>query len=83
MHRGSLQAAVVHAPGTRWVVRPGPFRVHVTGTRFGVDWSPTAGVLAVTLREGSVVVDGGVLGAGVPLRAGQRLQVALDTARSR
>jgi hypothetical protein len=29
----------------------------------------------VTLREGAVVVDGGVLGAGVPLRAGQRLRV--------
>jgi ferric-dicitrate binding protein FerR (iron transport regulator) len=75
---GRLEAHVVHAPGVRWVVRAGPFRVHVTGTRFGVDWSATAGVLAVTLREGSVVVDGGVLGAGVPLRAGQRLRVGLD-----
>jgi hypothetical protein len=75
---GRLEAHVVHAPGVRWVVRAGPFRVHVTGTRFGVDWSPGRGELAVTLREGSVVVDGGVLGAGVPLRAGQRLRVDRD-----
>jgi tetratricopeptide (TPR) repeat protein len=52
--------------------------VHVTGTRFAVEWSAAAGVLAVTLREGSVVVDGGVLGPGVPLRAGQQLRVGVD-----
>jgi ferric-dicitrate binding protein FerR (iron transport regulator) len=80
LERGRLAAAVQHAADTRWLVRAGPFRVRVTGTRFEVDWQPPAragehGRLAVSLREGSVIVDGGLLGDGVPLRAGQRLRV--------
>jgi transmembrane sensor len=75
---GQLDAHIVHAERTRWVFRAGPFAVHVTGTRFEVDWSPQTRRLVVSLREGSVTVDGAVLGAGVPLRAGQRLSVALD-----
>jgi ferric-dicitrate binding protein FerR (iron transport regulator) len=81
LERGRLDAAVQHAPDTRWLVRAGPFRVRVTGTRFEVDWQPPAGSgggdgrLTVALREGSVIVDGGLLGDGIPLRAGQRLRV--------
>jgi hypothetical protein len=47
--------------------------VRVTGTRFAVVW--LAARLDVSLFEGSVVIDGAVLGAGVPLHAGQRLSV--------
>ena len=83
LHRGSLQAAVKHAPRTRWLVQAGPFQVRVTGTRFDVTWLPDRRQLTVVLREGSVVVGGGLLGAGVPLRAGQRLQVALDSGQVR
>lgn len=83
LHRGSLQAAVNHAPDTRWLVQAGPFQVRVTGTRFDVTWLPDRRQLTVVLREGSVIVGGAVLGAGVPLRAGQRLQVALDTGQIR
>jgi hypothetical protein len=72
---GRLEAVVIHAAKTRWVVRAGPFAVRVTGTRFAVDWQAPAGTLAVDVREGSVIVDGGVLGPGVALRAGQRLSV--------
>jgi ferric-dicitrate binding protein FerR (iron transport regulator) len=72
---GRLEAVVIHAEKTRWVVRAGPYAVRVTGTRFAVDWHSPAGALAVDVREGSVVVDGGVLGPGVALRAGQRLSV--------
>ena len=75
LERGRLEAEVVHADRTRWVVRAGPFEVRVTGTRFGVDWSPKNGRLAVDLREGGVVVGGDLLGPGVSLRAGQRLTV--------
>ena len=83
LHRGRVDVAVVHAPHTRWMVQAGPFRVQVTGTRFDVSWSPDQGQLSVSLREGSVVVDGSLLGAGVPLRAGQRLRVALSTGQVR
>lgn len=71
--RGRLEAHVVHAASTVWLVHAGPYRVRVTGTRFVVDWvSPR---LNVAVYQGSVVVDGGALGAGVPLRAGQQLTV--------
>jgi len=74
---GRLEAHVVHAERTSWVVRAGPFRIRVTGTRFSVTWSARTSTLSVALREGSVLVDGAVLGAGVPLRAGQALDVDL------
>jgi transmembrane sensor len=83
VERGRLDAAVVHSDRTLWIVRAGPFRVRVTGTRFSVTWSPTAKSLVVALHEGSVLVDGALLGAGVPLRAGQRLAVELDAGRVR
>jgi RNA polymerase sigma-70 factor (ECF subfamily) len=70
--RGGARPArrrVVHTDRTRWIVRAGPFRVRVTGTRFTVTWSPETKSLAVALHEGSVLVDGALLGAGVPLRA--------------
>lgn len=75
---GRIEAAIVHGQGARWLFRAGPFAVHVTGTRFDVDWSPITRRLVVVLREGGVTVAGAVLGAGLPLRAGQRLAVVLD-----
>jgi hypothetical protein len=70
---GRLEAHVVHSEQTLWLVHAGPYRVRVTGTRFAVAWEATR--LDVALFEGSVTIDGAVLGAGVPLRAGQRLTV--------
>ena len=75
---GRLEASIFHGVDTRWVFRAGPFAVRVTGTRFDVEWSPQARKLVVALRQGGVTVDGAVLGAGVPLRAGQRLAVTLN-----
>jgi hypothetical protein len=83
LEEGTLEARVVHADRTRWTVAAGPFRVRVTGTRFTTSWSPTRRALRVTLQEGSVVVEGALLGAGVPLRAGQRLAVDVDGGRVR
>ncbi|HET6150251.1 MAG TPA: tetratricopeptide repeat protein [Polyangia bacterium] len=77
---GRLEAHVVHADRTLWLVHAGPYRVRVTGTRFSVVWA--AGWLDVALFEGSVMIDGAVLGAGVPLRAGQRLTVDRGTVRT-
>jgi hypothetical protein len=73
LERGRLDAHVVHADATLWLVHAGPFRVRVTGTRFAVGW--LAPRLTVAVYEGAVVVDGASLGAGIPLRAGQRLTV--------
>ncbi|HEY0711365.1 MAG TPA: FecR domain-containing protein [Polyangia bacterium] len=75
---GGLSAHVVHADRTRWVFRAGPFSVLVTGTRFDLRWSEKTQRLSVALHEGGVTVDGAVLGAGLPLRAGQELSVALN-----
>ena len=77
--RGTLQAHVIHAATTSWVLHAGPYRVRVTGTRFGLSWR--AERLELSLYEGSVVVDGASLGSGVPVRAGQRLSVSSGVVR--
>ena len=77
--RGTLQAHVIHAETTSWILHAGPYRVRVTGTRFGLSWRSER--LELSLYEGSVMVDGAVLGAGVPVRAGQRLTVASGLVR--
>jgi transmembrane sensor len=74
---GRIEASIIHGQGAHWVFRAGPFAVRVTGTRFDIEWSPATRRLVVSLRQGGVTVDGAILGAGVPLRAGQRLVVAL------
>jgi TolA-binding protein len=79
LEHGTLTAHVVHAATTAWVVHAGPYRVRVTGTRFAVSWR--AGRLDLSLFEGSVIVDGSVLGVGVPLTAGRRLTVASGIVR--
>ena len=44
IERGRLEAHVVHAASTVWLVHAGPYRVRVTGTRFtkrGATMTPT------------------------------------------
>jgi len=79
LEHGTLTAHVVHASATAWVVHAGPYRVRITGTRFAVSWR--AGRLDLSLFEGSVIVDGSILGVGVPLTAGRRLTVASGVVR--
>ena len=79
LERGTLQAHVIHADRTAWQLHAGPFRVRVTGTRFGLSWR--ADKLDLALYEGSVIVDGDVLGAGVPVTTGHRLTVASGVVR--
>lgn len=80
IERGRLEAHVVHAATTLWLVHAGPFKVRVTGTRFEVGWS--AARFDVAVYEGSVMVEGAVLGAGVSLRAGQRLTIEAGVVRT-
>jgi transmembrane sensor len=53
---GEVSFAVHHRDNTKWLVGAGPFRVHVTGTRFAVTWAPDRERFSLRLSEGSVVV---------------------------
>lgn len=55
---GEVQLAVHHGPDTSWRVVAGPYTVHVTGTRFRVAWEPSRERFEVSVKEGSVRVDG-------------------------
>ena len=79
VERGRARFEVIHRARTHWLVAAGPFEILVTGTAFDVDWSAERGhALTVELRAGSVIVRGSLAGAGIPLRAGQRLLADLD-----
>jgi hypothetical protein len=80
LDRGRLDAHVVHAESTLWLVHAGPFRVRVTGTRFAVRWS--APTLQVEVYEGAVSIEGAPSGSAVPLRAGHRLTIDDDVLRT-
>lgn len=78
LERGTLEARIAHASGdTSWVVRAGPFAVHVTGTRFALAWDATGEHLDLTMREGSVVVTGPLLPPGRSVVAGEHLSVSV------
>ncbi len=72
---GRLLAHVQHTGQARWAVVAGPYRVRVTGTRFSAEWLASERRLAVQMFEGSVVVEGPALGAGLHLEAGDWLHV--------
>jgi ferric-dicitrate binding protein FerR (iron transport regulator) len=76
---GHLVADVRHTDQAHWSVVAGPFTVRVTGTRFGVDWSPASGKLVVEMFEGSVIVEGPSLGQGLALRGGESLDVGITS----
>jgi hypothetical protein len=77
LERGHAEVHVVHRARTSWVVKAGPARVEVTGTRFRVGWDPATEELSVEMREGSVIVTGapGATGSEV-LRGGQTLRAS-------
>jgi hypothetical protein len=75
LERGRADVHVRHRERTHWVVKAGPARVAVTGTRFWVSWDPALEELDVELREGSVVVSDAPGTTGPErLRAGQTLR---------
>ena len=73
---GELSANVVHRRATGWRFDAGPFSIAVTGTAFDLRWSGDAQELDLTMRSGTVVVDG-PLTPYLALRQGQHLQVRL------
>lgn len=81
LFRGRTSVNVVHRDRTRWAVSAGPFVVRVTGTSFDLGWMGEEAKLEVTLRSGSVVVEGPLTRTGVPLAAGHRLEARLSEGR--
>jgi ferric-dicitrate binding protein FerR (iron transport regulator) len=78
---GHLEASIVHRPRTRWEVRAGGYRIHVTGTRFTAAWNRREKALTVRLFEGSVEVTGpGVAATGARVRAGHVLHATAQGA---
>ena len=72
---GTVEVSVVHRAKTRWQVRAGRYRIHVTGTRFAAGWDPNRRSLTVTMREGSVLVSGPGIAEPIPVVGGQRLRI--------
>ncbi len=58
LERGSAHVSVVHREKTSWVFTAGPYRVHVIGTKFELQWNPESTGLAVQMEEGTVEIDG-------------------------
>lgn len=73
LEHGRISARIQAATGVDWTIGAGPYRVHVTGTQFTVDWSRSAG-FRVAVAQGSVRVTGGDLPSnGVFVHAGEQL----------
>ena len=77
LENGALHAEVVHRSESAWRVIAGPITVRVTGTRFDLRWSAVTEEFSVSVREGSVVVAGAVVGSERPVRAGETLRVGV------
>ncbi len=77
---GHAELAVVHRWIGRWEVNAGPFAVHVTGTRFAVDWAPNGNHFKLSVLQGEVDVGGCSQSDRMPVRSGQRLEANGTTA---
>jgi hypothetical protein len=77
---GHAELSVVHRWIGRWEVNAGPFAVHVTGTRFAVDWAPGDNRFKLRVLQGEVEVSGCSQSDRMPVRSGQRLEANGTTA---
>lgn len=77
LEAGTAEASIRHRAGhgTRWTFDAGPFRVQVVGTRFRLTWDEDEQSFHLLAREGLVMVAGGCLGTGRPVRAGEQVDV--------
>jgi TolA-binding protein len=72
LEHGKINVRVSHRESRSWRFEAGPFKVHVTGTRFALDWDADDEQLELLLHEGSVDIEG-YFGSGVvSVHAGQR-----------
>jgi TolA-binding protein len=73
---GTLRAHVVPRRTTDYRLDAGPFRVHVTGTRFDMSYRPESETFELFLEEGQVELTGCVFGKGRKLAAGQSVRAS-------
>lgn len=73
---GSADFEVAPRQKAEWNVRAGPFSVKVTGTRFGVQWSPQKDEFVLKLYEGGVTVSGCAFREGYPVAAGSEVRTS-------
>lgn len=81
LEQGRADVRVRPLPAAVWLVHAGPYAVEVTGTEFFVDWSPVQEQLELRLRKGSVTVRGPFAEAGIGMKSGQILTIALAAGR--
>jgi TolA-binding protein len=77
LERGEVSVSVVHQTDTDWRIDAGPYKIGVTGTRFGVRWEPENKAFSVTVQEGTIDVDGPMLADGKSLSKGDNIRVSL------
>lgn len=77
LERGTAFAHVTHGRTTHWRFVAGPFAVHVTGTKFTLNWEPVTEEVELTLHEGSVEIEGPLAAGRLAVRAGQRVRASL------
>lgn len=78
LEAGTLRADVDPAARRQVVVEAGPHRVHVVGTVFAVQWSPSDGRFEVEVTRGKVEVHTPASSSAIAVDAGRRL-VAMPT----
>lgn len=80
---GKLHARIAPKRRASWDFDSGPFRVHVVGTRFTLQWDEKAAALSLVMRSGRVTVSGPLVGNVLPVEAGQSLTVKLNEGQVR
>ena len=76
---GGARVAIAKKPGATWSVAAGPYTVRVTGTAFDVSWSPQEQEFELSMKSGSVIVEGPLIDGGIALKRGQRLSGGLGS----
>lgn len=71
--RGSIDANIVPRGGNDWWFSAGPYRVHVLGTAFALQWRPETQHFEIRMRSGSVTVTGPLAERGISVARGQQL----------
>jgi hypothetical protein len=79
IERGSTTSHVAHEKASNWTFVAGPFEVHVTGTRFALNWDPLFEEIDLRLLEGSVEVRSPLAEGPIIVRAGQRFRAAVSS----
>jgi len=81
LDEGTARVKIAKLPGAAWTLAAGPYSVRVTGTAFSLSWSRKKQAFEIAMKSGSVIVSGPLIGSGIALHAGQRLQSDVGTGR--